>query len=166
MDSTAEKNHYLSHQNFIKDKNYQDFLSNLYRPLKLKVKKNSYGLDYGCGNGPALAYMLCSDGYILDLYDPYFYPNVAIFKKKYDFITCSEVVEHFQDPVSEFDKINSILKKNGILAVMTRLYNSRINFINWHYRRDPTHVIFYSNNTFKYIAKLFNWSLSIENKNV
>ena len=63
--------------------------------LKDKISLNDLGLDYGCGYAPALADILKKDGFRVELYDPFFFPNKEIFLRKFKFITCSEVVEHF-----------------------------------------------------------------------
>ena len=39
--------------------------------------------------------MLKTDGFEVDLYDPFFYPNKKIFKKNITFSLFTEVVEHF-----------------------------------------------------------------------
>ena len=105
-------------------------------------------------------------GFQIDLYDPYFYPNKKVFNNKYEFITCTEAAEHFYNPLAEFNKMNEILNKGGILAVMTSLYDDSIDFESWYYRRDPTHVIFYKEKTFNIIAKQRNWDYWLEDKNV
>jgi hypothetical protein len=46
------------------------------------------------------------------------------------------------------------------------LFDNSINFENWYYRRDPTHVIFYSEKTFHVIAKQRNWNCWMEDRNV
>ena len=166
LDKESEKQHYLKHQNYIEDNNYQRFLSKLYTPLKYKLRKNDKGLDYGCGHGPALAYMLKTDGFEVDLYDPFFYPNKKIFKKKYDFITCTEVVEHFFNPYQEFKRLDDLLKINSWLGIMTSFYDKSIHFEDWYYRRDPSHVIFYTINTFHFLAESKGWNCEIASKNV
>tara|TARA_B100000965_G_C19540862_1_gene735518 strand:+ start:363 stop:995 length:633 start_codon:yes stop_codon:yes gene_type:complete len=166
IDRKAEKNHYLKHENYINDKHYKNFLSQLYNPLKKILSKNDEGLEFGCGHGPALAYMIKSDGFKIDLYDPFFYPNKKVFKKKYNFITCTEVVEHFYSPFKEFKILDNLLKAQGCLGIMTSFFNEKLSFKNWYYRRDPTHVVFYSQQTFKYIASEKNWDCYFVGKNV
>lgn len=39
-------------------------------------------------------------------------------------------------------------------------------FENWYYRRDPTHVVFYSQKTFEVIAEQNNWQLEIPAKDI
>ena len=162
----TEKKHYLKHNNLIKDIGYRKFLSKLLIPLKKKISISDVGLDYGCGYGPALVDMLTEDGYKIECYDPFFFPNQNIFLKKYQFITCSEVVEHFFNPYKEFCKIDKILDNNGWFGVMTSFATEDHLFKNWYYRRDPTHVVFYKEKTFEVIAEQRNWNLIIPCKNI
>ncbi len=39
-------------------------------------------------------------------------------------------------------------------------------FDNWHYRRDPTHVVFYREYTFDWLAQHYGWDLEIPAKDV
>ena len=164
--SVEEKAHYLTHQNIINDQRYRNFLSKLATPLRTKISKGDKGLDYGCGHGPALADMLKSNGFDMDLYDPFFFPNKSIFSKTYDFISCTETVEHFFYPSIEFCKLDSLLKKHGWLGVMTCFMTSDQFFKNWYYRRDPTHVVFYCEQTFEVISKKLDWTYEIVSKDI
>ena len=96
----------------------------------------------------------------------HFFPNKEIFKKKYDFITCTETAEHFFNPKKEFDLINSLLNKGGWLGVMTSFLTTSEVFDSWYYRRDPTHVVFYAEETFDVIAQQRNWHCEIITKDV
>ena len=166
ISSNKEKKHYLKHNNEINDARYRTFLSNLIEPLKDKISINDMGLDYGCGYAPALADILKKDGFNVELYDPFFFKNENIFCRKFNFITCSEVVEHFFKPYEEFNKIDSLLAKNSWLAIMTSFMTEDYLFENWHYRRDPTHVVFYKKITFKIIANQRNWKINFPSKNI
>ena len=166
VDSDTERKHYLKHENDIENTDYRKFLSRITNPLKKYISKNQKGLDYGCGYAPALVEMLSEEGYNIECYDPFFFPNKSIFLNKYQFITCSEVVEHFFTPLEEFKKIDSVLDVNGHLAIMTTFMTDDNLFKDWYYRRDPTHVVFYNNETFKVIASLMNWSIINSSKNV
>ena len=50
-------------------------------------------------------------------YDLYYFPEKGYLTKKYDFITCTEVVEHFRKPLDEFKLFDKILKIKGVLAI-------------------------------------------------
>jgi len=162
----AEKKHYLKHNNNIDDSAYRNFLLRLVNPIKDKISNQDLGLDYGCGYAPALAHILIQDGFKIQLYDPIFFPDNSIFLRKFNFITCSEAVEHFFNPYEEFKKIDSILLKNSFLAVMTSFMDKRNSFEKWHYRRDPTHVVFYTQKTFEIIAYQRNWLTDYPEKDI
>ena len=166
IDKDTEKGRYLEHQNEIGDPAYLKFLSKLSKPLKTKLKSDGRGLDFGCGHGPALAEMFKEDGYSIDLYDPFFYPNKEVFSNKYNFITCTETAEHFFNPNREFKTLDSILAPGGWLGVMTTFLTEDKSFENWYYRRDPTHVVFYAEKTFEVIAEQNNWQLEIPAKDI
>ena len=166
VDMETERKHYLKHNNDLQDIGYRKFLSRLTNPLKKYISKNDNGLDYGCGYAPALVEMLLEEGYNISNYDPFFFPDKNIFLKKFKYITCSEVVEHFFSPYEEFKKLDSILDESGYLAIMTCFMTDENLFENWYYRRDPTHVVFYKKETFQVIASLMNWKLLAPSKDI
>ena len=161
-----ERAHYCTHENVIGDHNYRKFLSKLYTPLRHILSTHKIGLDYGCGPGPALCAMLEEDGYEMHKFDPFFYPNKTLFSKRFDFITCSETVEHFYDPFKEFNTFNDLLKPGGWLGIMTSFLTTDDKFENWYYRRDPTHVTFYCEKTFQVMASQRDWTCEIRSKDV
>ncbi|MEI4850515.1 class I SAM-dependent methyltransferase, partial [Klebsiella pneumoniae] len=77
------------------------------------------GLDFGCGPGPALATMLREAGMDMALFDPFFYPQASVLERQYDFITCTEVVEHLHRPAEVFRQLDRLLAPGGWLGVMT-----------------------------------------------
>ena len=166
LSSSEEKDRYKQHNNDMHDSNYRLFLSKLFKPLKDKLKDGSKGLDFGCGPGPALAEMFKEDGHQVDLYDPFFYDNERVFSKTYNFITCTETLEHFFEPIKEFKRIDKILVKEGLFGVMTAFLIDEKDFGRWYYRKDPTHVAFYSPKTFEVIASIMNWTYEIPQKDV
>ena len=157
---------YLTHENDADNLGYRKFVSKLLEPLLEKLSKKTAGLDYGCGPSSALAKMFIEHGFKITLYDPFFYPAKNALNFKYDFITCSEVVEHFHHPAKEFNKLNSLLKPGGWLGIMTSFQTDDSHFENWGYRRDPTHVVFYRIKTFMVVAEQMGWSCEIPCKNI
>ena len=136
------------------------------RPLLEYVPKGSRGLDYGCGPGPAMAAMLTEQGYPTANYDPIYYPEPLLLQKQYDFVSCSEVVEHFHNPAASFNQLYKLLKPGACLAVMTNWWSDDQDFCRWHYRRDPTHVCFYCPATFDYLVELLGFELRHMQQNV
>ncbi|MEW7280790.1 methyltransferase domain-containing protein [Aquimarina sp. 2201CG1-2-11] len=90
-------------------------------------------------------------GMILLHMPPIFVQTKTFLKKRYVYIVCFEVMEHFYNPAKEFGLLKSLLLPNGTLYCKTKLYNSMINFTTWWYKNDPTHVFFYSNSTLLWI---------------
>ena len=166
LSNKDERIRYEQHQNFVDDEKYTQFLSKIFIPLKERLSNHKEGLDFGCGAGPALAKMFNDAGYIMDVYDPYFFPNETIFSKAYDFISCTEVLEHVFDPAKVIFDLNKILKKDGWLGIMTNFYDENIDFASWYYRKDPTHVAFYSKETLTHIASNMSWTLEFPDKNI
>lgn len=148
-----EKARYLSHNNDVSDVRYQKFVEPLYLEIRNRAPENSQGLDFGAGTGPVLAHKLNQAGFRVSLYDPYFWPDKQALEHAYDFIVACEVIEHLYAPRVEFERLRDLLKPGGTLALMTTFYDDGIDFETWYYRRDPTHVAFYSNSTFHWIQR-------------
>ncbi|MCC5968498.1 MAG: class I SAM-dependent methyltransferase [Pararhodobacter sp.] len=158
--------HYLQHENDPNDSRYRRFLSKLSDPLLARLAAGARGLDYGCGPGPALAAMLREAGHAVALYDPFFHPDPAPLSETYDFVTCTEVAEHFHNPNAEFARLRALIRPNGWLAVMTCFQTDDARFKDWHYRKDPTHVVFYRAATFMYLARSWGWRCEVPVKDV
>ncbi len=154
-----EKATYDLHENDPGDPGYREFLSRLCTPLLRRLGAKQKGLDFGCGPGPTLSSIFEEQGHQMDLYDPFYYNDPAVFKKKYDFICATEVMEHLRIPHREWAALFMMLKRGGWLGVMTKLVIDKQAFSNWHYIRDLTHICFYSKRTFLYLAQRFNVEL-------
>lgn len=154
-----EKAEYDFHQNDFNDEGYQQFLNRCYQPVIERIRPCSSGLDYGCGPGPLLARMLSNAGHDMSVYDIFYWPNESVLSGSYDFITCTEVIEHVTDAAALFPLWHSMLKPDGLLAIMTKRVASQARFKQWHYKNDPTHIRFYSDETFEWIAKKFDFSM-------
>jgi SAM-dependent methyltransferase len=162
----AEYRHYLLHDNDADDPRYRRFLSKLTVPLLARLPVGSRGLDYGCGPGPALAAMLREAGHSVALYDPFFHADPAVLSRRYDFVTCTETAEHFHRPAEEFDRLMNLVRPGGWLAVMTCFQTDDARFKDWHYRKDPTHVVFYREATLRYLAAARGWTCDVPRKDV
>ena len=119
LDPAGQKARYLEHNNDIDDPAYRDFLGRMYYALRPHLKPGARGLDYGAGPGPALQRMMIEDGFEAYTYDIFFYPDEAVLSTAYDFVTCTETAEHFDDPRREFDSLDGLMRSGGWLGVMT-----------------------------------------------
>lgn len=152
---------YDQHENSPSDHRYRDFLSKMYNPISEMIALKSQGLDFGCGSGPTLSVMFEESGHKVNLYDKYYFDDVSVFNLKYDFITATEVFEHLFTPRLELEKLLNSLKDGGVLGIMTKFSPSNDRFNSWYYKEDPTHICFYSKETFQWIANCYNLNLRL-----
>lgn len=153
LSAAEERAEYDKHENDVEDPGYRKFLSRLFIPLNKILKENSQGLDFGCGPGPALAHMFREAGHTVALYDLFYAPDLSVLNDSYDFISATEVVEHLYLPGSELSRLWRILADGGTLGVMTKLVLDQEAFSRWHYKNDPTHVCFFSRETWRWWAQ-------------
>ena len=134
--------------------------------IKKKLAPGARGLDFGCGPGPALAAMLTEAGHSMAVFDPAFAPETDVLEEVYDFITCTEVLEHLHHPADVLDRFDRLLTPGGWLALMTCFQTEDALFANWRYRKEPTHVVFYREATLRLIAEERGWTCVIPVKDV
>lgn len=156
LSSTQEKAIYDSHENALEDLGYRRFLSRAFDPVIERVAPNSKGLDFGCGPGPLLAHMLKEAGHTMSCYDLYYANDPEALTQSYDFITCTEVIEHIAEPKQVLQRLIGMLEKGAPLVLMTKLVIDQSRFSNWHYKNDLTHITFFSRKTFEYVAQHFD----------
>lgn len=160
-----EKNIYEQHKNIASDIRYQNFLSPITNSVINDFHKGSVGLDFGCGKDSAIIYVLKENSYEMFGYDLFYKDDRELLDKKYDFITSSETIEHFQNPKKEFELFDKLLNKNGALYLMTLIYDEKIDFEKWYYKDDPTHIFLFQKETFEYIKNKFSYKkLVIEDR--
>ncbi len=157
LSNADEKKRYLTHNNDVEDLGYQKFVTPLLEEIKKLKPAPSSGLDFGAGTGPVLSKLLKESGYDVALYDPYFWPDKSVLNRSYDFVCACEVIEHFYEPKKEFELLKMLLKDRGALGIMTHIFSPAQDFDTWYYRRDPTHVSFYSRRTFEWIGKAYEF---------
>lgn len=155
LSSDEEKKLYDFHQNDPSDLRYRRFLSQLSLPLLNKLDHGMRGLDYGCGPGPTLNLLLEQEGMSVSLYDCFYFPDKTVLNTSYDFVTATEVVEHFNAPARDWRVLTDVLKPGGWLGVMTWMFTDANvdQFIRWSYKGDPTHISFYTPKTMRWIAQ-------------
>lgn len=165
LDEKAERERYERHNNDVDDPGYQRFVKPVVDAILEQYTPDNRGLDFGCGNGPVISYLLEKEGFRISKYDPFFHPDRSVLKEGYDFIILSEVMEHFHDPSREFELLFSLLEPNGKIFCLTDLYGDSIDFENWYYKDDETHVLFYHWKSIEYISSRFgNSKYSIDGR--
>ena len=76
------------------------------------------------------------------------------------------MAEHFRQPLEEFERLWSLLRPGGILGLMTRLREAGQDFAGWYYKKDPTHICFYSRTSFAWLARQFGARLELHGADV
>ncbi len=161
LNSEEEKKRYDQHINDPNDERYRKFLSRIFTPLNNLLRPCSYGLDFGSGPGPTLSKMFEERKHRVEIYDKFYADDKSVFNNLYDFITSTEVIEHLFNPKNEIEMLLTRLKSNGHIAFMTKFFSKEIEFKTWYYKDDPTHVCFYSENSFRWIAKRYKLDIEV-----
>lgn len=166
LSAEEEKAAYDHHQNSPNDQGYRKFLSRLFTPMNERLGAGSHGLDFGSGPGPTLSLMFEEAGHSVAIYDYFYADDQSVLQPSYDFITASEVVEHLHQPKEVLERLWNILKPGGILGIMTKRVLNREAFAKWHYKNDLTHVCFFSEPTFQWLADQWHAELTIVGNDV
>ncbi len=161
-----ERRECLLHENDPADPGYRRHLAHLLDPLTARLPPGSQGLDYGCGPGPAISTILAERGFRVADWDPLFRPDPAPLARRYDFVTCTEVAEHFHHPAEEFRRLAGLLRPGGVLGLMTSLLLDGIDFPRWGYMRERGHVCFYRPATIDWIAREHGMAAEVIGGNV
>lgn len=162
-DRIDERERYDEHNNDLGDSRYREYLSTFIdTAVAPHLPSPARILDYGSGPEPALATLLGERGYAVAIYDPFYAPDPTPLEeeRRYDGITAVEVVEHFHEPRRELDRLFSLLRPSGYLAIRTGVYTGDPpTFTEWWYRRDPTHVSFWTAKTIAWLQGAFDLDL-------
>ena len=152
-----EQERYLLHNNCITNKGYVDYLNRIINEyIEPYFKAGDSILDFGSGPKPVLSKLLKKQGYKNTyIYDKYFAENKSVLNKKYNGIIVLEVIEHISPIRDIIIKLISMLNLNGILIIHS-LFHDNIDFKNWWYAKDITHITFLSIATIKKISEIFN----------
>lgn len=154
-----EKARYTLHRNHIADEGYVRFLMPAVEALRRRAVTGPV-LDYGSGPEPVLVELLRRAGLDAEGYDPHFGPAAPPRPDaRFAAIVSTEVFEHFREPARELDRIARWLRPGGLLVAMTALVTPGTNLVAWPYANDPTHLVFYSERTFEWIAG--GWGLRL-----
>lgn len=161
-----EKALYDQHDNDPNDVGYRKFLSRMANPILDTIAADSKGLDFGCGPGPTLYHLFEEAGHRCCNYDPLYADDKALLKQQYDFVCSTEVIEHIHWPRKSLDLIWQLIKPGGVLGLMTKRPTGYDAFMQWHYTNDPTHVRFFSEATFQWLAEQWQAKVSFPEKDV
>lgn len=157
---------YNKHNNSIDDPRYVEFFYKFLNNAVFDfINHGKTAFDFGSGPSPVLAQILERyHDYKVDIYDFFYSPEKIYLGKKYDLITCTEVMEHLSNPLDYFYIFRNLMKDDSLLSIMTLFHNNDENhFENWHYARDKTHISFFTNKTFEIIAEITGFEIVYSN---
>ena len=157
-DPDEERTRYETHENDPEDPDYRAFLDRVAVPLVARLEEGMEGLDVGSGPGPTLSVMLRERGFPTRIWDPIFAPDPTPLGRTWDFVTCTETVEHFHHPARDWARLFGLLRPGGWLAIMTEPLGDTP-LADWWYARDPTHVSLYRDTTLAWVAERFGADL-------
>ncbi len=155
VDKEREKRQYDMHENSFESLGYVKMFEDFIEKAIVSYEKNIVtALEFGCGSGPVLAELLSRKGMCVDKYDLYFYPEKVYEGKQYDLITSTEVFEHLKKPMEVLEMLVKHTAPNGYIVLMTKFPpKDDTEFLAWWYRRDPTHISFFTPKSFEVMAE-------------
>ncbi len=160
---------YLEHENSLDNEGYVEMFAKKIALVKTHCPPLKTALDFGCGYEPVLKTLLEKEGMQTEVYDHNFFPDINA-NKTYDLVISTETFEHFRNPKEDIQLAANCVSSGGILAVMTRFYPitdgelSKEDFSKWYYKRDPTHILFYTSHTFQWLAENLGFQIIFDNQ--
>lgn len=161
-----ERQHYGRAQKKSKQKQLTQFILPLLDQISLQQTGTLKGLNFGRVLDEQSQQTILNTGNLVNQYDPFFAADQSVLKQHYDFVCCYRVFEHFRHPHREWMLLNQLIKPGGWLAISTPLLTDKDHFAKWHYKNNPTHVSFYQQATFEYLAFNSDFELLFASKDL
>ncbi len=156
QDFSEQKERYNLHENDEEDEGYKAYFQRFLDFTLPCIDQPKTALDFGCGVSSLLSTMLQKEGIECDFYDPIYHPNTLNDSKKYELIVSTEVFEHLHQPKVIFESLLERLKEGGYLALQTQFHPNDVEkFKKWYYHQDPTHIVFFTSQTFRILCKMY-----------
>ena len=154
VNEKQEKKQYDLHENSLENEGYvqmfEDFIELSISPY---MKTIQTALDFGSGPTPVFSELLKRRGLEVDIYDLFYAPKKIYETKSYDLISSTEVFEHLSKPLDVLEILSKHLNPQGYIVLMTKFPPKEDDdFLNWWYRRDPTHISFFTPKSFEIMA--------------
>lgn len=160
---------YREHENSLDNEGYVEMFMKKVVLVKEHCPQTKTALDFGCGYEPVLKALLEREGIKTDVFDSNFFPDFPK-RKTFDLVISTETFEHFKNPIKDIRQAASCVSSTGFLAVMTRFYPlekeipCEEKFSDWYYKRDPTHIVFYTSKTFEWLAQEMRFKIIYDNQ--
>lgn len=165
QDLSTQKERYNLHENDENDEGYQAYFQRFLDFTLPLVSKPKTALDFGCGRTSLLATLLEKEGMNCAYYDPIYHPSTSNDSKKYELIVSTEVFEHLHQPREVFESLLKRLEEGGYLALQTQFHpNDTEAFKKWYYHQDPTHIVFFTAQTFRVLCEIYGCEFVGDNR--
>jgi len=165
----SEIKRYQEHENSLDNEGYVAMFMKKVSLIKKHCPQIKNALDFGCGYEPVLKILLEREGLKTEAYDSIFFPGLPK-SKSFDLVISTETFEHLKNPFQDIKWATNHVAPSGFLAVMTHFYPleegkpSEEKFSKWYYKRDPTHIVFYSSKSFHWIADKMGLQIILNNQ--
>lgn len=164
QDLSTQKERYNLHENDEEDAGYQAYFQRFLDFILPLLAKPETALDFGCGRSSLLASLLKKEGIECDYFDPIYHPNTLNDSNKYELIVSTEVFEHLHQPREVFESLLGRLEEGGYLALQTQFHPNDVEaFKKWYYHQDPTHIVFFTAQTFRVLCKEYGCEFVSDN---
>ena len=155
QDFSTQKERYNLHENDEKDEGYKTYFQRFLDFTLPLIGQPKSALDFGCGRSSLLASLLENEGIACYYYDPIYHPTVLNDSKKYELIVSTEVFEHLHQPRKVFESLLERMEVGGYLALQTQFHPNYVDaFKKWYYHQDPTHIVFFTAQTFRVLCEI------------
>lgn len=125
--------------------------------IRNNIKDCVTTLDYGGGRG-YLSDMMNRNGYKSVCYDPFTNNDKSLLEKKYDFVSCIEVLEHSYDVLNLTNTITELADKYVYLS--TGLYDNVKDFNRWYYFNPRVgHILLFKKETVERLFDMFGFTI-------
>lgn len=150
-----ERQEYDRHENNINNEGYVNYFKKFIDRALIPYAKLGKGLDFGSGPEPVFSQVMKRDYKTqMDIYDLHYQPEPIYEGRLYDYIVSTEVIEHVSKPLQFLEHLSKHLESGGVIALMTLFHASDEEvFLKWWYRRDITHISFFTPITFQTMAR-------------
>jgi len=164
-----EEKQYSHHNNSLENSGYVQMFENFIDfAIEPYADKSKPMLDYGSGPEPVLSQLLQKRNFDIQAYDPIYKKDESWRANKFSTIVSTEVFEHLHTPYETILQLIATLEDESILSFQTMFHpKDKDKFLNWWYRRDPTHVGFFSQTTLEKMQDIFKLKLlKFDDKNI
>jgi len=159
LSAEDEKSRYANHDNGADNPEYRAYLTAVSHEIDRIPLKDPTILDFGCGKEYVLTRILRERGFSSFAYDPTYTIGLENLSRRFDVIILCETIEHLRNIDEELRLLRKLCKPEGYIFIRTRLAPHECDILKWWYAIDPTHIVFFGEETFSYMANILGASV-------